>query len=260
MKTLFLFSVHIGVTQLYPTYQDYLRHVDRVQRGILRILTPLKLHNSVELHRRIEHGEMSNEWMEVRLESSGQHDFIREFEASIGSDHTLMTLESAVVERHIRKAAQHLQQLMHRRIWQSADFLNLVSVSSTASGLMALGHQSSRGTPTVEIRYPSGQTDVSPAPHRMTSALAEEQYDLTYTPLLVGIENALVRLSSTSKTEIGSKSRPIRVAWSPFTHPDCFSNLISSMEKREWVSSRFQVVRSQTGIPKCLVLATRTSG
>lgn len=203
---------------------------------------------------------MSNEWMDVRLESCDQRDFIRDLEASIGSDHTFLTLESAFVERHIQKAAQHLQKLMYRRVWQSADFLNLISESSTASGLMALGHKSSRGTPTVEIRYPSGLTDVSPVPNRMTSALAEEQYDLIYTPLLVGIERALVRLSSTSKAEICSKSRAIRVAWSSFTHPDCFSNLITSMKKREWVSSSFQVVRGQTGSPKCLILATLTSG
>ena len=261
MKTSFLFSIHIGVTQLYPTYEDYLNHVDRVCRGVQRILKPLKLQSKVEFHRRVEHGEGSSEWMDVRLAQSDQFDLLRVLESSIGSDHTFQTLESASIERHVRQAARHLQQLMHRRVWQSADFLSLISMTSTASGVMALGHQSARGNRIVEIRYPSGQTDVSPVPNRLTSALADEKYDLIYTPLLIGIENALVQLTSTSKTAIGSKkSQPIRIIWSSLAQPDCFSSLIEPMKNREWISGRFRVIRGQTGAPKCLIFATAEDG
>lgn len=199
--------------------------------------------------------------MDVRLAQTHQFDLLHVLEISIGSDHTFETLESASIERHVRQAARHLQQLMHRRVWQSADFLSLISMESTTSGMMALGHQSALGNRTVEIRYPSGQTDVSPVPSRLTSALADEKYDLIYTPLLVGIENALVRLSSPSKTAIGSKkSQPIRITWSSLVQPDCFSSLIESMKNREWISGSFRVVRGQTGAPKCLLLATTEDG
>lgn len=244
------------MTQLYPTYQDYLSHVDRVHRGIHRILRPLKLHSSVELHRRIDPGEVASEWMDVRLVQSDQFDFLRELEISIGSDHTLMTLECASVERHVRQAIQHLQQLMHRRVWQSADFLNLINMASTASGMMALGHQSTRGNAAIEIRYPSGQTDVSPVPNRLTSALADERYDLIYTPMLIGLESALVRLTAMSSRAIGSRLKTSRIVWSSLMHPECFSNLADSMKKREWISGCFLVERGQTGAPKRLMLTS----
>lgn len=244
------------MTQLYPTYQDYLSHVDRVHRGIHRVLHPLKLHSSVELHKRIDPGEMASEWMDVRLVQSVQLDFLRELEMSIGSDHTLMTLECASVEQHVRQAIQHLQQLMHRRVWQSADFLNLINMAPTSSGMMSLGHHATRGNASIKIRYPSGQTDTAPVPNRLTSALADKRYELIYTPLLIGLESALVQLTSMSSAAIGSKSKKIRIAWSSHMHPEYFSNLIASMKKREWTSSCFLVECGRTGAPKRLVLTS----
>lgn len=250
----FLFSIHIGCTETYRTYEEYLSHVDRVTQGVLRLLKPLDLHPRVELRRRIENTGGPSEWMDVLLAHDTQQDFIADLERSLGSDLTRMEIEKSAVLTSVQLATRQLRHFMHRRVLPSIEFIELTKKLPKTSGVIALGMRSAKGEKTLTIRYASGQTDVSPIPNRRMSAITEICYDLTFKPLLVGQHRASVQLCSASKREIGLAANPIIAHWSADMPPDWSTRIVTAMENSQWMTCDFRVVQGSTGMPKRLLL------
>jgi hypothetical protein len=194
--------------------------------------------------------------MDVWLKQCAQLDFLTDLEDSLGSDLTLLKIEQAAAVKTLQFSTRQLQHFMHRRVWRSAEFLDLTHKIQTASGVIALGQRFPIGPKTVTIRYPSGNTDVTTIPNRRTSAVTEERYDLTFKPLLIGLQSASVRLCSLSRRTIGVQSKPIPIHWAAHLQPDWSTRMIIAMKNQEWITCGFRLVKGSTGAPKSLLLTS----